>query len=224
MAFQDKLLAVGGRDKKNTRELSNRIFTFDESSKQWVQSYMPLALDEPAVIGYQSYLIVAGGFNSMFKWDANVNILDMASNKWISAQPLPRRNRYRPMVIQDTLYLLSTHGDLLGTHIPSLIQGKSDVWASLSKAPLNYLSPVSIGNNLIAVCGSEGDELFSRGMHINSQPGIHLYSPDDDQWINVCDLPSQRKKCCCAVVSGELIIVGTTETVTAVDCAYPVFK
>ena len=215
----DQLLVVGGVDKA-TSALTNTILAFNESSQQWVQSYtaMPVPLANPAVIGYQNYLILAGGYNVKNGLDTGVNILEITSNKWIMVQSLPSGDRYQTVLIQDTIYLVGEQNRyLLRAHVPSLIQGRSDVWESLSKAPFYRMSPVSIGNNLVAVCN--GNE--RRPSNLELRPGIHLYNPNKDQWIRICNLPPDlaRKECNCAITSGMLVVLGNAGSVIAVTCA-----
>ncbi len=59
VTLRGQLLVVGGED-KSTNKITNTILTFDESSRQWLQSLppMPVAVACPAVVEYQDHLII----------------------------------------------------------------------------------------------------------------------------------------------------------------------
>ncbi len=79
--LRGRLLVVGGLDKSTNKKM-NTILTFDESSRQWVQSLprMPKALTFSAVVEYQNHLIVIGGVDSNDARIADVNILNTSTN------------------------------------------------------------------------------------------------------------------------------------------------
>ena len=74
--LRGQLLVVGGMNKSNNK-LTDIFLTFNEHSRQWVQSYpaMPTALWKPAAVGYRNHLIVSGGCNSNEEWVFSVNSL-----------------------------------------------------------------------------------------------------------------------------------------------------
>ena len=133
---------VGGRN-KSTNEKTNTILTFDESSRQWVQSLprMPKALTLPAVVEYQNHLIFIGGHDSNDTRIADVNILN-TSNKWITAEPLPSTGDYSTCLIGDTLYLVGQNTkEVFRVHVPSLIsRASSGVWESVASVPFYHSS------------------------------------------------------------------------------------
>ena len=207
--LRGRLLVAGGRD-KSTYKVTNTILTFNEHSQQWIQSHpaMPTALTFPAVIEYQDHLIVAGGYNSENNGIPDVNILDTTSNKWKTAQPLPHSDRYYTVLIEDTLYLvgLDTH-TVLRAHVPTLVSGaKSGVWETLPNAPYYWSSPVTIGNTLLTVGGS--DKLQGG----NLTASIHMYSPTTNQWTRVGDLPKPMESPSCIVMNSELLLLGNPLT------------
>ena len=208
--LQGKLLVVGGRDRTTTRKKTNTILTFDEHSQQWSQSHpaMPTALTFPAIIGYQDHLIVAGGHNSAGNRIPDVNILDTTSNKWKTAhgQPLPSTDHYYTVLIEDTLYLVGRDTQtVLRAHVPTLISGvKSGVWDTLPNTPYYNSSPVTIGNTLLTVGGS--DKPWGGG---NPTTSIEMYNPTTNQWTRVGDLPKQVRYPSGIVMNSELFELDT---------------
>ncbi len=65
--LRGQLLVVGGQD-KYIHKITNAILTFDESTRQWLQSLppMPVAVTCPVVVEYQDHLIVAGVLRCCF--------------------------------------------------------------------------------------------------------------------------------------------------------------
>ena len=198
--IRGKLLVVGGMD-KSTSKKTNTILMFHEHSQQWFQTHpaMPTALTYPAVIGYQDHLIVAGGYNSENNRLPDVNIL-ATSNKWKTAQPLPSTDDYHTVLIEDTLYLVGQ--DLktaLRAHVPTLISGaKSGVWEALPNAPSYSSSPVTFGNTLLTVGGSD------KPLGGNPTTSIQMYNPTTNHWTRVSDLPEPVQYPKCIVMNSEL--------------------
>ena len=163
---------------------------------------MPKALTVPAVVEYQNHLIVIRGVDSN---DADVNILN-TSNKWITAEPLPRTDGYSTCLIGDTLYLVGQRTkEVFRAHVPSLIsRASSGVWESVASVPFYHSSPIAIGNTLLTVGGKDDPELFGG----NNTSSIHLYDPTKDQWTQCGDLPKKIKSCYCIELSGKLCVLG----------------
>ena len=202
-------MVVGGGD-KSTHKTTNTILTFNEHSQRWIQSHpaMPTVLTVPAVIGYQDHLIVAGGVNSGNNRICDVYILDTTSNKWKTAQPLPSIDNYCTVLIEDTLYLVGRETQtVLRAHVPTLVSGaKSDVWETLPNAPYYDSSPVTIGNTLLTVGGSD-KQLFG-----NLTASIHMYNPTTNQWTRVGDLPEPMESPSCIIMNSELFSLGSLFT------------
>ena len=203
--LRGQLLVVGGMD-KSTGEDTNVLFTFNQHSRRWVQTYpaMPTAVTVPTVVGYQDHLIVAGGepSNLDYVFEPDVNILNAASNQWITAQPLPRTDHYYAVLIADTIFLIGRYEySVLQAHVPTLVSGAmSGVWETLQNAPYSFSSPIAIGNTLLTVGGSQsGGE---------STTSIQMYNPISGQWTRVGDLPEPMKDCHCTVLSGKLFVLG----------------
>ena len=200
--LRGQLLAVGG---ENSSTPKNTILAFDEHSQQWIQSHpaMPTALTIPAVMGYQDHLIVAGGRNSEDNRIPDVNILDTTSNKlWKTAQPLPSTDYYYTVLIEDTLYLVGHDiRAVLRAHVPTLISGtKSDVWETLPNTPYYNSSPVTIGNTLLTVGGSNTEQGG------NPTTSIQMYNPTTNQWTRIGDLPRPINNPHCVIMNSELFV------------------
>ena len=208
--LRGRLLMVGGED-KSTNKNTNTILTFDESSRQWVQSLprMPKALTLPAVVEYQNHLIVISGYDSNGTRIADVNILN-TSNKWTTAEPLPSIDVYRTCLIGDTLYLVGQYTkEVFRAHVPSLIsRASSGVWESVASVPFYNSSPIAIGNTLLTMGGSNERHGAS------ATSSIHLYDPTKDQWTQCGDLLDKMCSCRCIELSGKLCVLGGSSIFT----------
>ena len=164
---------------------------------------MPTALTSPVVIAYQDHLIVAGGGNSEGNKIPDVNILDTTSNKWKTAQPPPSTDYYFTVLIEDTMYLVGPNTQtVLRAHMPTLISGaKSDVWETLPNAPCYWSSPVTVGNTLLTVGGS--DQQWSGS---NPTTSIQMYNPTTNQWTRAGDLPRPMNSPNCVIMNSELFV------------------
>ncbi len=211
--LRGRLLVVGGED-KSTQKNTNTILTFNESFRHWVKSLprMPKALTFSAVVEYQNHLIIIGGHDSNGARIADVNILN-TSNKWITAEPLPSTDDYSKCLIGDTLYLVGqVTKEVFRAHVPSLIsRASSGVWESVASVPVYRSSPISIGNTLLTMGGSEG------GIDSSS---IHLYDPTKDQWTQCGDLPEKIYSCHCIELSGKLCVLGGVRSLTTIRSVY----
>ena len=204
--LKGQLLVVGGED-KSTDRATNTILTFNEHSQRWIQSHpaMPTALTFPAVIEYQDHLIVAGGWNSESNRISDVDLLDTTSNKWKTAQLLPRTDHYCTMLIEDTLYMVGQNTQtVLRAHVPTLVSGaKSGVWETLPNAPYYLSSPVTIDNFLLTVGGSD------KSQGGKSTTSIHMYDLTTNQWTRVGGLPKPMMYSNCIIMNFELFLLGS---------------
>ena len=214
--LRGQLLVVGG-ESKSTSVKTNTILTFDEHSRQWVQSYptMPIARISPAVVGYQDYLIVMGGQSSYYSWIPNVNILDTTTNKWRTAESLPCVDTYYTTLVEDFMYLIGPNTKVvLRAHVPTLISGvqsgvptfiygaQSGIWEKLQKTPYHWSSPVTNGNTLLTVGGSDWSG--------NPTTSIQMYDPTTNQWTRVGDLPEAMINSRGIIINSELFVFGSS--------------
>ena len=207
-------MLVGGRDNA-TSKVSNKITVWDSKSRGWVHPYPPMETshDFACAVGYEDYLIVAGGRNSEYNRIPDVNILDTTSRKWVTAESLSSTDVCESVLIEDTLYLVG-HGTrvILRAHVPTLISqalsaihaSSQNVWESLPNAQFYYSSPVAVENMLLTVGGGTNNN------YSNPDPttSIQLYNPTKNEWTKVGNLPQAVLSCHCTVLSGELLILG----------------
>ena len=216
-----KLVAVGG--KKDTGNVTNDVYTYDERPQKWKQTIppMPTARWSPGVLSLQSALVVAGGCTSTFS-DA-VEIFKPDISRWYRTDPLPTAcNDISLVAIDNTCYALGGYDgsnlsqalyasvdDFLGNAVPAnqiTHSGSSDTqsaWKILSNTPTYWPAAAVLAGNLLAIGGWETSD--SR----TGKKEVYMYSPSTNSWIYISDLPAPRSLTTAAVLSSiEILIIG----------------
>ena len=153
------LVIVGGIGSNG--KLSNAVAVYSTSQKRWEYPYPPMnkARRYPAVFTYYQCLVVAGGLDGLTAL-ATVEFLNTCTphSQWLSTTELPVScHTISSAVINDMLYLLggSLGKRVLSVSLPALTQtGKSPAqWSTLSDAPLEKSTAITVGGSLLAVGG-----------------------------------------------------------------------
>lgn len=209
------------------------VMTWNSEAHEWVYNYpaVPTQRVAPGVVGYKSYVIVAGGYpdDRLFQSTTAVELLDTDSGKWYKAPPMPYNGCYiTSVVIGQHLYLqFGTRGSLtisksiLKVSLPTLIlhtlAGKNrdtSIWEKLPDVPFYNSTLFSIGNMLLSAGGTRTGTAGAivSAMKIQSYKvvsDICLFNPHTDQWVKVGDLPGPQFDCKCVAYSpGSLLFVG----------------
>ncbi len=213
--LNQQLVLVGGISHGHI--LQSTVLVWDSTSQRWTTPYpnMPTAQWLPAAIGYQQFLVVAGGIDTSSL--TTVEILNSSTKQWSTASPLPIGcHRLTPALVGDTLYLLggeldsSSNKQVFSISLPAFVSHAT----STSRAPppawevtdtdLTYSTAVSLHNSLLAVGGMDDQGRRSSA--------ISLYNPQTRQWTKVGDVPAALYRVSCTILSsGELLVLGGTD-------------
>ncbi len=214
MAVVNQQLVVVGGFNRDDRPHS-AILVWDSPSQQWTSPYpnMPTARGSAAAVGYQHFLVVAGGEGGVSTL-TTVEILNTSTKRWYAAAPLPVGcSGLTPALVGDTLYLLggvsgrsSFNKQLFSNSLPALVSHATSTpciapprtW-EVTDTELTGSTAVSFHNSLLAV-GGEGDIY-----RISS--AVRLYNPQTKGWTKVGDVPAALSLCTCAVLSSEELVV-----------------
>lgn len=185
---------------------------------------LPKPLTIPLVLEFKGQLIIAGGDDAMDTPTTDVNVFNSATKKWSSLQSLPSDAQYKLVLNENTLYLVGQHpnANVQCTDIRALVYKsatKSNLWKSLPDASFQDSSPVVFENQLLTVGGST--DKFS---HLTM---IELYNSQKKEWTHVSDLPEPMVKCCCKMMSKELLFVlggAGNNSVYAAELKMPIKK
>ena len=209
MASVNHQLVLAGGLERGRHDGSNKLVVWNSTSHTgWTLPYppMPTAHSNASAIGYQCYLVVAGGWRS-------VEILDTSSSQWHTAKQLPVGcESMTSAVLGDTLYLLGgttvSPMQVLATSLPSLISDATShflrpaippLWVNLPNTPLKNSTASVLQNSLLAI-GGQTDMC---------EPDfkIHLYNPLSGSWVKVGDMPVRRSHLTSAVLSSGAVFV-----------------
>ena len=198
-----QLVVVGGYDLFTG--MSKTVSVYAPSQRSWKQPYPPMNTPRyyPAVSTYHQRLVVAGGSDGL----TNLEILDTSVRhcQWLSPTGLSVRcRRMSAAITHGTLYLLGgTLGKkVLSVSLSALTQTDKPPpqWRTLSDAPLENSTAITVHGSLLTVGGSHGGQRSS---------AIHVYDQENNAWNKVGYFPTERKDCaCCLLPSGEILVAG----------------
>ena len=205
------LTLVGGCD----WEVTNQLAVYEPSSQHWTFPYnpMPTPRYSPAVLMYDIWLLVAGGYGASYTDLATVELFNTSTNQWLATSSLPTPCSLLTSAIVDNYgYLVMHSKQVFRVSLPDIVSqtvnqstSKSPaLWCRLPDTPLSCSTAISLRGYLLVVGGS----------HDNcTRTDIHLYQPESEQWTKVGDLPNARWYCSCVVLpGGELLVAGGSES------------
>ena len=207
------LTLVGGW-RAGGQEVTNQLAVYKPSSQHWTFPYSPMPTPRyfPAVLMYDIWLLVAGGYGASYTELATVELFNTSTNQWLATSSLPTPCGLLTSAIVDNYgYLVMESKQVFRVSLPDIVSqtvnqstSKSPaLWCRLPDTPLRCSTAISLRGYLLAVGGS----------HDSTRTDIHLYQPESEQWTKIGDLPNARYYCSCVVLpSGELLVAGGGES------------
>ena len=211
--INNELVLIGGEDAR-TKENTNKLGVWNESSNQWTHPYPPMitACSKASVITYHNrWLIVIGGLGNEGSL-ARVEVLDINLKQWYqSTLPHPCYHLSQT-TIGNMCYLLggfagegtpkSTKAfrarldDIVSQNHPLAILSspQSAEWQMLPDTPKSLSTAFSLSSSrvLLAVGGGKT---------------IYHYQPHTTSWVKTGELPNARSACACSALPGGKVIV-----------------
>ena len=172
---------------------------------------MPTPRCYSSVVTYNEWLIVAGGMDNMpvrgccKRELSSVDVMNIDTKQWYSGPPSPTRfSSWTAALVGDMCYY--TESDVYRVSLPALISQvksrnmDSQIWEKISSLNVSDSTPLSIGGSLLALGGRS---------HGSSVTSIQHYQPENNEWIQVGDLPSPHCNFTCAVINdGDVLVAG----------------
>ena len=193
---------------------TNQLAVYEPSSQHWTYPYhpMPTPRYSPAVVMYDIWLLVAGGYDGYCNL-ATVELLNTSTNQWLAAPSLPTPcGLLTSATINNLGYFVTASKQVYRVSLPDIVSQTVDqstaskspaLWRRLPDTQLENSTALSLRGYLIAVGGYHDNR---------TRTDIHLYQPESEQWTKVGDLPNARQCCSCVVLpSGELLVAGGEE-------------
>ena len=193
--YQDRITLVGGFD-TSSQMCSDRLYCWNEFEKCWINTLppMPTARMYASATSLGSSLVVAGGRNAQSTFKC-IEVFNFDSQQWYTAHPLVvERSSMKTICHKGSWYLIGGEQQgfattrALYTPLQSLVDSSLHKSGSVScvKAippiPKTYSAISVIGDKIISIGGSEGDE---------STPSVTIYALSEDpaSWVEVGELP-----------------------------------
>ena len=203
--YDSKLVLVGGRDPHN-ETITNQLWALDKQG-YWTQSFPPMTTgrSRASAVSVDHYLIVAGGRDQLGLLDV-VEVYD--GRYWSKAQSIPKAScSMKSCLLKGIWYLAGGEEqgkEIIYSCLSSLIATTSSetvrqisVWEKLANVPLEWSTPVIIGNQLATVGG------------FTYSSAIHVFSFSSNSWVYVGNLAVASHSTCTVILSTEeLLVVG----------------
>ena len=228
-----KLVAVGGKKKRDDKP-SNEVYTYDNRSQRWKQTIppMPTARWFPSVVNLQSALLVIGGVMPSISvshvapsYSDAVEIFNPDVSQWYRASQLPIRACNISLAVSDKIcyavggynqasclsqMLYASVDDLIHTAMPNNQStlyrsgsGTRSAWKT-ARNSLSFQPTVAVLADKLFVLG--GSESSKGGAEVTK---MYMYSPSNNLWIYVSDIPVPRSNMTVAsLTSTEILVIG----------------
>ena len=225
--IHNQLVLVGGL--KDSYQRSKQLGVWRAASNEWVHPYpnMPTARYSGSAVSYETWLVVAGGFDEGRNDLTSVQVLNFDSKQWYTAPPMSTGwNSMKTARVGDIWYLM---GGAIGrfytnkvysVSLPVLIsqlKSKSSsnrgaqIWNEVSELDVTQSAPLSISGSLLSLGGWKDDK---------NTTTIQLYQPESGKWLKVGDLPSPRRLCTNEMISErEILVAGGSNKTRRTDIA-----
>ena len=212
----DRLTIFGGID-DYTKQRTNRVSTFDKSTKSWRHFYPDMinVRFRPGVATHLNHVIVAGGNKDPMNVSNDIEVLNWQQCKrWLQSSiclPVPMW-AFSPIISNDELYIVGYGGEGNRTHkeaykipvvyITSTIgqkyQGRNE-WVNLPQSSYYYNTLVPNSSPPVFVGGEDKQGVQSSN--------VSMYNSFSNSWRYVDSLSSPRSSVAVATIDDYSIIV-----------------
>ena len=135
--INSRLTLVGGCDDDGWKP-TNQLAVYEPSSQHWTYPYhpMPTPRYRPAVVMYDIWLLVAGGYSAgSFTELATVELLNTSTNQWLDASSLPTPCRLlTSAIVDDHGYIVMNSKQVYRVSLPDIVSQTVDQ-STASKSP-----------------------------------------------------------------------------------------
>jgi len=217
VSITDKLIIIGGRDSIIPNKRTSKVTAFIDSS--WRNDVFPNMVAErcwPAVIPYQSYIIVAGGCGDDGTVLDSIEVLDITSLQWRIVNIQLPQPMYTPSATMcgesliivgfgtadkkrsNETFLISIN-EIISQPQPSSCSGK-DKWISMANAPYWKTTLIPTSSHPIILGGSNEQQ--------KSVKDITLYDDATKNWRTLSSLPMNLTFPIAATSDNFIIVAG----------------
>ena len=219
-ALNNQLVLAGGMDLASGKP-TNQIAVLQ--SDKWTRPYPPMTIarHSSTAVSFNNHIIVAGGKVDQGRRISSVEVLDVTSNRWCIADPLPvGRSSSKSVIVGDMCYIMGGY-DHTDSHTKVVHKVKLreltekavsmatsqvtpepiSLWQTEEDTPLFRSAPLVLKQSLLAFGGRDDGS--------DASTSIHLYQSGTRRWGKVGDLPIARSYCTCSILpNGQVLIAG----------------
>ena len=225
--IDETLTTVGGGGFPYT----NKLYSFTKEGRYglWRERFppMPTKRQWTAALHTGMHLIVAGGWGSANEALKTVEVLNLQTREWFTAENLPEPLYHASMSLcGDQVYILGgcnvtklptdvvytcSLSKLLNSMTPHSTEASPEkdvetrsacIWESITDLPVTESTSASLHGELLAVGGRDSATL-------QSSTAVYKYSVVSEQWIVVGHMITARHLCFAAVLpNNRLLVVG----------------
>ena len=212
-----KLAIIGGR-LSSTKQRTNKVSTFDETSQTWTSYYPDLlsVRSKPGVATHLEHIIVAGGVKGD---DTSVIQDDIEVLNWIENShwrkvfiklPVPM-NCYKPIIADDHFFIVGYSGFTLSNGAYKILVTditRSGDWQQTSITPTKWITMTPADFWYTDLVPGFSPPVIVGGHDQKYIPKSHIKMYDDSKksWRNIGSLSSARSCVAIATINDNAII------------------
>ncbi|OGU55362.1 MAG: hypothetical protein A2V66_04095 [Ignavibacteria bacterium RBG_13_36_8] len=210
--LEGKIYVVAGLASQT--QVTKHVYVYDPSTDTWSRAAdFPFYRHHVAIASYNGKLYAFGGFQGIgiecvtvgevFEYDPSTEI-------WTQKTSMPTaRGAGGAVTYNGKIYLIggrSIHPDINYNTVEAY-DPVNDTWETLSPMPIPCLHSgyALIGDLIYVIAGRQLDANGSETINISE---MQVYSPADDEWQLLTDLPRQSSGLAAASLNGKLYAMG----------------
>ncbi|HTD88100.1 MAG TPA: kelch repeat-containing protein [Candidatus Binatia bacterium] len=166
---------------------------------------MPTARNAAAIAQIDGTIFVVGGYTASFRFHANNEAYDLASNTWTMKAPMPTARDLsgtNGAVVAGKMYVIGGNNGY-ATTANEAYDPKTDTWTTRSPMPTPRanLAVVALDGLIYAIGGTN----TSGSVRYQT---VEVYNPATDKWTIAPPMPTARDLLAAAVINGIIYVAG----------------
>ena len=210
--YHSQLVLVGGRD-PTTGKSTSKVWLLEDRS--WVPHPtvpdIPVSTSGSPAVGFGDYLIVSG--SEQDEGSTAMSVFD--GQNWLSAQALPVKLGSKQSAVNGDDWYLSRDKKVYRSSLKSLVASavspaaaaaQSALWERLPDTPHKGSGITWFADHLLSVGGMSFD--------FRAMRTVYVFNPQANVWERVSDILGNGcfDNCCAVLPTGELLVIGGSDT------------
>lgn len=185
--LNNKLYCVGGLNgyKQATFKVTNRVYTYDFTSKQWTQmNNFPVSLNSAMLVTCNNKLYCVGGDGQ----GSNIHIYDESSDSWsIGASYLTGKKYCTAVAVNDKIYCIASYNGSSYASKVEIYDTSTDSWeyGAETNVKTGNSATIVIDNKIYCIGGSKYDSMFYSDSYSKL---VSIYDVESNEWVKGQDI------------------------------------